>query len=157
MTPHVAAAASAYARGSEVPFGEDGDDMATADASSDEEQFAEDTTPFKHFEKETAGSWTRILARDEGRNNASISTSETNTYDMDTNEKARRMKQMKKTTRTMRARMTNTMRMKRMKNTRLRMRDERRGRRRKTKTKGMKTTRMTRETRRMRMMGKMNV
>ena len=54
MTPDVTAAASAYARGSEVPFGEDGDGMAAADTSSDEEQCAEDTAPFKHFEKETA-------------------------------------------------------------------------------------------------------
>ena len=51
MTPDATAAASADTRGSEVPFGEDGDDMATADTSSDEEQFAEDTTPCKDFEK----------------------------------------------------------------------------------------------------------
>ena len=54
MTPAVTAAASAYARISEVPFGKGGDGMAAADSSSDEEQVAEDTATFKHFEKETA-------------------------------------------------------------------------------------------------------
>ena len=57
MTPDVTAAASAYARGSEVPFGKDGDGMAAADSSSDEEQVAEDTAPFENFDIEVDGTW----------------------------------------------------------------------------------------------------
>ena len=72
MTPDATAAASADARGSEVPFGEDGDDMATADTSSDEEQFAEDTAPFENYEKETAGSWTRKESDEVKRSNFGI-------------------------------------------------------------------------------------